>query len=103
MGVPLQICAECYWEALEKFSSNNPNSYLKNIYFVVDNSTIVTTIHDVMKRKWLEGKAAISLGSSGGGGGSRRHTGNSNKPSTSQVTLPFIVELWLSLLALDFF
>ena len=52
MGVPLDICAECYCEALALFSAERPKAHLTEISFVMDDPSIASELHRLMKKKW---------------------------------------------------
>ena len=52
MGVPLDICAECYCEAVALFSAERPQAQLMEISFVMDDPSIASELHRLMKKKW---------------------------------------------------
>ena len=52
MGVPLDICAECYWEAVALFSAERLQAHLMEISFVVDDPSIASELNSLMKKKW---------------------------------------------------
>ena len=82
--VPLEIFAECYWEALAKFSSENSTSLLKGVIFFANNSRTVNTIYDVMKTKRMNTVPATSTCVSASSG-SVYHCEKANQPSSYQV------------------
>ena len=49
-GLPIDTCAECYWEALKKFASENLNPFLKEISLVVEDFTMATEIGKAMEK-----------------------------------------------------
>ena len=65
MGVPLDTCAECYWEALARFSFERSRPHLTEIYFVLDDPSIATEIHRVIKKEWIKAIRSPSSSSSG--------------------------------------
>ena len=52
MGVPLDICAECYCEAVALFSTERPKAQLMEISFVMDDPSIASELRRLMKKKW---------------------------------------------------
>ena len=64
MGVPLDICAECYCEAVALFSAERPQAKLMEISFVMDDPSIASELHRLIKKKWTEALLAPSTSSS---------------------------------------
>ncbi|XP_067929445.1 uncharacterized protein [Watersipora subatra] len=59
MGVPISTCAECYWTALEKFSSLHPRARLQHIRFVVNDAGFVIDLYNAMYNLFMERKANV--------------------------------------------
>ncbi|XP_067931145.1 uncharacterized protein [Watersipora subatra] len=60
MGVPIATCGLCYWVAMAKFSSKNPDPHLKKISFVVDNSGFMLELYNILADLSGKGKAGAS-------------------------------------------
>ncbi|XP_067930445.1 macro domain-containing protein DR_2288-like [Watersipora subatra] len=60
MGVPIATCGLCYWVAMAKFSSKNPDPHLKKISFVVDNSGFMLELYNILADMSAKGKAGAS-------------------------------------------
>ena len=81
MGVPLDICAKCYCEALALFSAERPQTQLMEISFVVDDTSIASELHRLMKKKWTGALLAplrSSIRTSSEGSGSKVTSFNLN-------------------------